>query len=57
MTEQEAVQALLSLDDRDREKFHMDADDILIQFLTENGHVTVASAYLKLKQGRGFWYA
>ena len=58
MTSEEAVNKLECLGaDQDQEDAHIEADSILIQFLTGQGFSAVADAYLKAKHDIGFEYA
>jgi hypothetical protein len=58
MTKQEAIAALKRLDIADNEVAHSGADDILLEFLSTNGHADLASAWQRTcEECGGFWYA
>jgi hypothetical protein len=57
MTSEEAVNKLEQLNRRDSEQAHIDADDILVEFLANQGFGAVADAFSKAQDDIGFWYA
>lgn len=53
-----AIEALLNVPFDDREGAHRDADDILLTFVKEIGHIEVYEAYMAAKAATGgFWYS
>ena len=57
MTSEEAVNKLEQLNRRDSEQAHIDADDILVEFLANQGFGAVADAFSKAQDDIGFCYA
>lgn len=57
MSEDDAISELLSLSVGDREEAHVEADNILLEFLRKNGHESLADAYVDVRAAIGFWYA
>ena len=64
MTKDEAIKALNRLGRTkvreywDKESIHVEADEVLLNFLSANGHGEVAEAYSDLENRvEGFWYA
>jgi len=58
MTKGEAIELLNNISIGDTEATHIEADQILLQFLSENGFIEVARAWSKASDRcGGFWYA
>lgn len=57
MEKQEAIDHLNELTSGDAEAAHGRADDILVAFLTDNGHPEVAKAFKDAQERCGFYYA
>lgn len=57
MTKYDAINLLNELDDSDPELAHCKADDILVEFLIDNGFQNVAEAFVRAQDRVGFWYA
>ncbi len=57
MTKEEAIEAISKLDASGPECTHIDADQILLAFLSDNGFEDVARAWSSKEQQSGFWYA
>jgi len=58
MTKEEAIEKLNAVEEGDNEFAHIEADRILVQFLTDNELKDVADAF-RAAEDRvgGFWYA
>jgi hypothetical protein len=56
MTEQQAIDELKELDG-DPEGSHSMADEILLQFLSDNGFKSIADEWETTCKRVGFWYA
>lgn len=58
MTKEEAIEQLKQTSDCDQEMAHSDADEIILQYLRENGAAEVADAWEESNNRcGGFWYA
>lgn len=59
MTDLDCILMLGEIDCSDNESAHSMADDIILTWLTENGHHDIVSAYRGIEQrcDGGFWYA
>lgn len=58
MTKDEAIAKLDAFPKGDDEEIaHSKADEILIDFLTDNGHEELAAAFTRARARVGFWYA
>ena len=57
MTEQEAIDKLNALPGKNAEYDHIDADQIIADFLRGVGYAALADAYEQTRDRVGFWYA
>ncbi len=58
MNREKAVELLKNIDCTDIEQAHIDADDILLEFLEHNEFKDVEEAYRDVEANcNGFWYA
>lgn len=58
MSESEAIHRLDDIAAGDTERSHIKADEILLNFLRDNGFAKVADAYERVENREGgFWYA
>ena len=58
MTKEEAIKELNSINAGDTELAHVDADNVLINFLLSNGYEDIIQAYVEVdKRCGGFWFA
>lgn len=58
MTKEEAIKRLSEFREwDDPEAAHVEADDILLEYLDSNGHKEVADAWKAVHSLVGFWYA
>ncbi len=57
MTEYEAIGKLDKMQRDDPEKYHWEADEIVLEFLRAHGHSGIADAFEAARDRVGFWYA
>ena len=57
MTEDDAIKALQALTREDQELSHLDADNIVVDFLRSNGYPALAGMFETTRDRVGFWYA
>lgn len=58
MNKDETIKKLSAVEADDTEVAHIEADELLLQFLFDCGHQDVAEAYMAVKSRcNGFWYA
>ncbi len=57
MTPEQAIAALEALSLTDALETHIAADEVLLRFLDNNGHLDIAEAYRRVREHTaGFWY-
>lgn len=57
MTPEQAIAALEAIDTGNAIQAHIDADEVLLRFLDQNGHLDIAEAYRRVREHTaGFWY-
>lgn len=54
---EKAIFDLASIDSFDAESAHIDADEVILNYLRRTGAVAVANAYENLKAKAGFYFA
>jgi hypothetical protein len=57
MTKYDVINLLDAMDDKNPEVAHIEAENILMAFLKDNGFPEVAEAYERAQGRVGFWYA
>ena len=57
MNKTEALKELEECKDMDNPDGHIRADEILVEFLKDNGHAEIADKYKSLAKYIEFWYA
>lgn len=56
-TKTKSIKALQTLDPRDPEVAHAEAEDVLLNYLRKTGDADLADAFVRARDSIGFWYA